>query len=444
MGEDIVEKKRKHKFGIKLKLVVFTTVLSIITYSVSGFFIYFVYENFRDSIPLSEELFTIITLLLGIIWSVILAYVAGGVISKPLQRLEESVNKAANGQINQDVVVNKSDDEIRSLGLAFNKMLGNLRKMVLNIEDNFRETNQKVLDITSASEDSAEQTENIRRTMVEIATGAERSATAVQSAAESVDEMTMLAEKVQDRAQGSHQLAGEMVKTLEQSKKVIQSLVDGIGELAEDNRSSLDAVRRLEDNAKEVEQIISLVGELAEQTNLLALNASIEAARAGEHGKGFAVVAEEVRKLADESAHAVNGISTLIKSIQAGVLEVVSQIEEQVNTANHEVEKGTETNKAIAEMTDSVNEVEAAVKEIAQLAQQQMDGLKNTSTQAQEVAGIAEETSAGAEEVSAGVQEQSAMVENISHISRQLSDQAEKLKLTIKQFTIDVDTAEEE
>lgn len=134
----------------------------------------------------------------------------------------------------------------------------------------------------------------------------------------------------------------------------MHSLISGIEKLAVGNQKSLETVKILEENAVKVEQIIQLVGDIATQTNLLALNASIEAARAGEHGKGFAVVAEEVRKLADESAKAVQGISELIKNIQEEVRNVVSQISNQVESANQEAQKGTETHAVIEEMTQTV------------------------------------------------------------------------------------------
>ena len=225
-----------------------------------------------------------------------------------------------------------------------------------------------------------------------------------------------------------------MVKELLESKEVVQSLVHGIERLAQGNNESLLAVGRLEENAKKVEQIIQFVGAMASQTNLLALNASIEAARAGEHGKGFAVVAEEVRKLADESGRAVQGISELIQNIQIEVENVVKQITVQVSSANEEVVKGTRTNEVIEEMTKTIHQVADAVKNISQLVDSQMESVHQTSMQSQEVAAIAEETSAGAEEVAETTRNQSIDMEQIDQIAEQLKNQATTLKNTISRF----------
>lgn len=428
--------QRKYKFSLRMKVVVFITIVSIITYSVSAFFLYFLYDYAKDLIAMKEELFTILTLLFGIIWSGILAYFAAGFIVKPLQILEEAVHKAADGNISEDVRVSNSDDEIRSLGLAFNNMLNSLRTMVINIEQNFQSTNQNVDHISEASKTAATQAEAISKTLEDIATGAERSASAITSTVESINTVTEISQEVLKHATGSQKISSNMVVSLENSKKVIHSLVQEIEQLAKENQASLSGVQRLEKNAKEIENIISLVGDIAEQTNLLALNASIEAARAGEHGKGFAVVAEEVRKLADESRHAVHGISDLVGNIQVEVKNVVTQILEQVDTANKGAEKGLETNKAIQHMTESVHQMEEAVQQIAVFAEKQMQYIQDTSTQSEEVAAIAEETSAGSQEIAASTAEQAVMIEDIATIAGQLSEQAQTLKKTINQFQL--------
>ncbi|QED49731.1 methyl-accepting chemotaxis protein [Cytobacillus dafuensis] len=431
MGE-----KHRYKFGLRKKLVLFITILAFITYTTSAFFIYILYPLIKKSWPVDEVLFTIITLSLGIIWSGILAFFAAGFIIKPLQKLEKMALKAAQGDIHEDVELAKTDDEIRSLGVAFNDMLSNLRQMVHQIDENFRETNDKVIAISKESAIAAEQADSIARTINEISIGADNSAISIQSTAESVEDVIRIAEEVQEKANASEVVSREMVQDLHESKKIIHSLVSGIEKLAQENQESLQTVMRLEENATKVEQIIQLVGDIAAQTNLLALNASIEAARAGEHGKGFAVVAEEVRKLADESAKAVQGISELIANIQAEVQNVVKQISEQVETANSEAKKGTETNTVIEEMTKTVNEMASFVSTITILVDRQMESIQHTSTQSQEVAAIAEETSAGAQEVATATDQQTAVMANVENLAIELKEQAEKLKNTITRFQI--------
>ncbi|WP_285767930.1 methyl-accepting chemotaxis protein [Peribacillus sp. SI8-4] len=421
-----------YKFGLRKKLVIFITVLALITYSISAFFIFVIHPMFFAK--MNSLGFGAGTLLLGILWSGILAFFAAGVITKPLKKLEKAVLGAAEGSIKEEVALPKTDDEIRSLGIAFNHMLSNLREMVQNIEANFHETNEKVIDISQESSKASEQAENVATTIGEISRGAETSAASIMNTAESIDEVTILAQKVQTKAQDSVGLSGKMAAELIRSKTVVNSLVDGIKQLAKENQQSLETVKRLEEHAKKVEQIIGLVGDIAAQTNLLALNASIEAARAGEHGKGFAVVAEEVRLLADQSAKAVQGISNLVQNIQVEVQAVVKQISDQVNSANEEAQKGTETDIAIEGMTKTVHNVVAAVKDITELVDRQMESVEETSRQSQEVAAIAQQTSAGAVEVLATTNEQVNMMGNVEKLALELKYQAEKLKSTISRF----------
>lgn len=424
--------KQVYKFSLRKQMALFITVVAIITYSTSTVFIYLLYPIFFENF--NQMGFTIVTLSAGVIWSGVIAFMAAGFIIKPLQKLERVALKAAHGDIGEDAEISKVDDEIRSLGIAFNHMLFNLRDMVLNIDENFKETNEKVNIISEESSKAAEQADSISRTIREIALGADTSAVSIQNTAESVEEISMLACNVQERARSSEQISIEMVTELTKSKDVIRSLTSGIQKLAEDNEDSLVAVQRLVENAKKVEKIIQLVGDIAAQTNLLALNASIEAARAGEHGKGFAVVAEEVRLLADESAGAVQGISALIQNIQQDVQSVVTKISDQVKIANKEAEKGKETNVIIEEMTKTVHKVAEAVQEITGLVDQQMKRVENTSMLSQEVAAIAEETSAGAGEVSSATMEQTGVIENVEKLALDLQKQADQLKQTITRF----------
>ncbi len=433
-GGEIVMEDKKYKFSLRMKLVLLVTILAVITYSTSAIFLSFI-VGFVDHI-VSPAIFTLITLLMGIFWSGVLAYFGSGFITRALKKLETAAYKAAKGDIKEDVPVTNSDDEIRGLSIAFNEMLHNMRNMVHSIEANFQTTNDQVSQITNSSSNASKQADEILITVQEISRGADQSAVAIQETATSVEDIIEFASQVEGKAASSEQMSKEMVTSLNESKEVYEGLIEGIQTLAIENEKSMTAVRRLEQHANEVSSIVSLVGDIANQTNLLALNASIEAARAGEHGKGFAVVADEVRKLADESAKAVQGITGLIGNIQQEVQNVVTQIADQVETAKNQAKNGQVSAELLDQSGQSILDVAEAVKQISDLIHQQMNSLQKTGAQSEEVAAIAEQTSAGAHEVASAITEQSDHIQSMNELGKKLAESSEELRKTIDRFVI--------
>ena len=430
-----MEKERKtFSFGLRTQLMLFTTVLAFITYSTSIFFIYVIYDYFQSHV--SQTVYNIIVMLLGVVWSGILAYGAAIFLIKPLRKLEEAARKAAEGDIREDVPLPKTDDEIKSLSVAFNMMLGNLRGMVKNIDTTFSYTNNQVQQIRKQTGEATKQARGVSETLAEISSGAEQSAASIQAIVSAVDTTTSIASEVEAKAKQSDELSLEMVQALGQSTRVFTSLIQGIQTLAKENEHSMQNVQKLEERMKQVEHIVSVVSEIASQTNLLALNASIEAARAGEHGRGFAVVAEEVRKLADESDHSARNISQLLRNMQDEVQQVAMKMIEQVKIAKEEAKRGEATELILKEMSSSIMEVADATKQISGYMNEQVSHIHQTGAQTKAVAAIAEETSAGSQEVARVTLQQSQNMIAIDQLLKDLEKQATDLKQTIERFSM--------
>lgn len=423
---------QRKMFNLRRKLVLFVGILALVTYSTSFVFIEFIQPMFFKSV--NSSLFQIITYSLGIFWSCALAAVFSVILVRPLQRLEKSANYVAEGKIGKDVEMPKTNDEIRNVAEAFQLMVTNLRKMVEGIEENFQKTDATVVNLSDQTTSVARNSEHITHNIGHISSGAESSAIAIQETVEALEEVRELATEINNRAVNSSNHSKQIISNLSNTTDAIQSTVNSIQKIATDNKNALGNIHELEKNAEQIERIIGLVGDIAGQTNLLALNASIEAARAGEHGKGFAVVAEEVRGLADESAKAVQGITTLIQTMQQNVTVVVKQMNEQVAFAVNESSRVSETTAAVEGMSKGIYEMADAVVSISQLIEQQMQNIRHTAHQSQEVAAIAEQTSASAQEVNSASTEQAYAIEQVEALASELKHQSSELYKVIQKF----------
>jgi methyl-accepting chemotaxis protein len=164
----------------------------------------------------------------------------------------------------------------------------------------------------------------------------------------------------------------------------------GVGEMG----TLKDAMAAIKASADNIAKIVKSIDEIAFQTNVLALNAAVEAARAGEAGAGFAIVAEEVRALAQRSAHAAK--------------ETEERIADSVLKSQSGADLATVVAQHFSEIVDKARKVDALVAEIAAASTEQGAGVSQVNTKisqmdrvTQATASTAEETAAAAEQLNA-------------------------------------------
>ena len=199
---------------------------------------------------------------------------------------------------------------------------------------------------------------------------------------------------------------------------------------------STSIMKSLDSKLQTISDITMLIHSISEQTNLLSLNASIEAARAGEHGRSFTVVAQEVKKLADQSSHSVEKISTLIQDIQSSSSKALFNIEQGKRIANQGAELSKETEKSINQIYQFISNLAVDIEEIAaanDILNQSSDSISHS---VDSVVSISEQTSAGVQEVASTSDENKRSVESVKEISKNLKVLTNELRLHISHFQI--------
>ncbi|WP_374512558.1 methyl-accepting chemotaxis protein [Niveibacterium sp.] len=152
----------------------------------------------------------------------------------------------------------------------------------------------------------------------------------------------------------------------------VRQVADDIRAIAESVHETARVVSSLSDEAVQIATVVGEIKAIADQTNLLALNAAIEAARAGEQGRGFAVVADEVRKLAERTAHSTELIVGTVGRIRNTIDTAVGAIDQSVSGVQASVARAEQAGAAVDEIPRAAGEVECGMTGIQQaLAEQQ-------------------------------------------------------------------------
>ncbi len=380
---------------------------------------------------------TILVLMVLLILGIFLAMALGKTISHPIVEASEKMKLVAEGNLAveiSDKYMNQKD-ELGQLSRDLGNMVNNLKNLIQDISINSQE-------VSAASEQLAASGQNIASSMEEVSASTEEIAAGMEEVSSATEEINASGEEI---AAALSQVNADAQEGHMESQKIEKQALKMQEAASVSQKSAMDMYDNIKDKlvnaieeAQVVEEISGLaedISAIAEQTNLLALNAAIEAARAGEQGKGFAVVAEEVRKLAENSSGAVEGIQKMTGQVQYSIANLVNYTNELLDFVNNVAIKDYSTFVDIMKKYKNDSDMFASLTDKIKTNIEQVSTAMDEINKAIEATSATiQESTAGSQEIAKGSEMASGAAMEINEASRKMADSAEKLNLLIQKF----------
>jgi len=277
-----------------------------------------------------------------------------------------------------------------------------------------------------------------------ISAGAGQIAQGMEKQAEKVQHVSIEVSRLNKNVDTFYGCTTEALKVTDESSKYAllgreksRKTIEVMNSIFTSSTDSSNLVQHLGQKSEEIGNIVKVITHIAEQTNLLSLNASIEAARAGEAGRGFSVVAEEVRKLAENSVKAAEGISALVKSVNteiSGTVESMKNVYKFVHDGKEAVLQADNSFEQIvgkiADVSTVINQIDRVAKDTRESVSIVFKSIVQVATTAEEEVVVSQDTDTSIEETTAALKGQ------LTSAALQMDQMAHDLEELVKRLDI--------
>ncbi|ANE48819.1 hypothetical protein SY83_09140 [Paenibacillus swuensis] len=388
----------------------------------------------QDTFPIFLN--TMIVIIIAIVAGAGIVYLIIRSVMNPIRKLMDAADQISNGDLTVTVDNGGRKDEISRLSDSFNRMVGSLKAVLIEVNQTSGMLAASSEQLTASSEQTSQATQYIAENIQEVAEGADRQVESIEAGSASVHSMSQGVENI---AHSAHLIAASAVQASGKSQEGGSVIRDAINQMQSIHHTVGDlgnVIRDLQNYSEEIGGIVTLIGEISSQTNLLSLNASIEAARAGEHGRGFAVVAQEVKKLSEETGVSSRKIAELIRQVQLGAERAVVSMQQTTDEVSSGIRVMDHADTLFRNIQASVTEVEAQIQDMSNTAQHISEGGQVTVRSIESISVIVAGNASATQNVSAAAQQQLASMEEIAASSAALSNMALELQELVERFKV--------
>lgn len=366
---------------------------------------------------------------------ILIGFIATKAVNVPTRQLKSLLKRAEQG----DFTANASyvaHDELGEVVLSYNQMVTEVKRLLHTVTDSAYEVEEMTGKLQKSSEQSSTTTLKIAKDVQSISESTSASSSKLASNTTSLEEVLNDVQVILEKVQVVESFAQKTARDAESGTEIVQANLTQMQAIKQAVEKSNTAIFNLVERAASIDQMIEVIERITAQTNLLALNASIEAARAGEHGKGFAVVANEVRKLAEQTVHSTQTITSIVQNIHLDSSYAVQMMEGVLVATEKGVAVTGQTASSFDQILEKVHTIKPYIMEVSATVQEIADHTKKVSEDAGMLTALSDTNAVSTKHVAALTADQLTAQQQFHNYIKELRKVSKVLQIAVKRFSI--------